>query len=126
MGFYGMPRATGDIDIWIKPSEVNAKNLLLVIKEFFGTDFDYTAADLLDDETIQFGVQPVRIDLIKTLSGVSNEELWNTKIKGRFADYDVYFISRELFIKNKKASGRRKDLFDAETLLDFDAKNSIK
>ncbi len=122
MGFYGMPRATGDIDIWIRKSDMNARNMLKTLEDIFGTTMGYTGEDFQDDDTIQFGVQPVRIDILKKLTGVSNTEIWDTRVQGAFADCEVYFISRELFIKNKKATGRKKDLLDAEILLDYDIK----
>ena len=126
MGFYGMPRATGDIDIWIQKSERNAGRVLKAIEDFFGTTMGYTIEDFMDDDTIQFGVQPVRIDMLKKLTGVSNTEIWETRVKGTFADCDVYFINKDLFIKNKKTTGRKKDLLDAEILLDIDNMNNGK
>ncbi|MFW5771417.1 MAG: hypothetical protein ACOCX9_08275, partial [Spirochaetota bacterium] len=92
MGFYGMPRATGDIDIWIQKSERNAGRVLKAIEDFFGTTMGYTIEDFMDDDTIQFGVQPIRIDILKKLTGVSNTEIWETRVKGTFADCDVNFI----------------------------------
>lgn len=122
LGFYGLPRATGDFDFWIRRTNDNAKKTLKAIEKYFGTAMGLTEGDILDDETIQFGVQPVRIDLLKKLSGVSNEEIWNTKVSGKFAGFDLFFISRELLIKNKKATGRHKDIADANILLDFEKK----
>ncbi len=122
LGFYGIPRATGDFDFWIRQTKDNAKKVIGVITEYFGTSLELSEIDILDDETIQFGVQPVRIDLIKKLTGVSNDELWETKVTGLFAGFNVYFISKKLFIKNKQTTGRHKDIADANILLDYDAK----
>lgn len=120
LGFYGIPRATGDFDFWIRQTEKNAINLLNTIEQYFGTTMGLSKNDFLDDDTIQFGVQPIRIDLIKKLTGVSNQELWDTKVKGRFADFELFFISKDLLIKNKQATGRHKDIADANMLLDYD------
>jgi hypothetical protein len=123
MGFYGIPRATGDFDFWIRQTGENAVKVLKVIEHYFGTTLGLSKDDILDDDTIQFGVQPVRIDLIKKLTGISNKELWERRVKGRFADVDLYFINKELLIKNKKATGRHKDIADVNILIDYDKNN---
>ena len=120
LGFYGIPRATGDFDFWIRPTKTNAQKVLKTIEKYFGTTLGLTEADIIDDDTIQFGVQPVRIDLIKKLSGVSNEEIWTNRVSGTFAGFDVFFISKDILIKNKKATGRHKDIADVKILTDYD------
>jgi hypothetical protein len=124
MGFYGIPRATGDFDFWIRQTRDNAIKVIEVIEQYFGTTMGLSEEDVLDDETIQFGVQPVRIDLLKKLTGISNQEIWDRRVKGRFADFDLYFISKELLIKNKKATGRHKDIADANILIDYHRKQN--
>ena len=123
LGFYGLPRATGVFDFWNRTTEENAEKILTVINDYFGTTMGLNIKDILDEETIQFGVQPVRVDLIKNLTGISNEDLWDTRVAGNFADFNLYFINRDLFIKNKKATGRHKDLADANILLDYEKNN---
>lgn len=65
---------------------------------------------------VQLGVPPVRIDLITSISGVKTEEAFAAPEEGTYGDTPVKFISRELFIKNKQASGRKRDLSDLESL----------
>jgi hypothetical protein len=68
------------------------------------------------DRVIQLGYPPVRIDLVTSISGVSWEEANSDKVSGTFGDVPVYYIGKESFIANKKATGRKKDLADIEAL----------
>jgi hypothetical protein len=58
----------------------------------------------------------VRVDIITSISGVDWDEVWNNGIEGNYGDVKVIFINREQYIKNKKASGRKKDIADLEAL----------
>lgn len=116
LGFYGIPRYTGDLDILIYPSPDNAKRVLNAITAFFGSTLELQEADIIDDDTIQFGNPPIRIDLLKKITGVTINEVWNTRVSGRFEKHDVYYISKEMMIRNKKATGRDKDVLDVKIL----------
>lgn len=118
LALYAEPRNTGDIDIFIKRSDENAKKMLDVLEDFGFTDLDISLMDFTTkDMVIQLGVQPVRIDIITSISGVNFEEAFNFKEEKQFGKSKAYFISKELLIKNKKASARKKDLADLELLL---------
>ena len=118
LALYAEPRNTGDIDIFIEGSEGNAKNILKVLKEFGFESLELTVKDFITKNMIvQLGVQPVRIDIISTISGVSSEEAFTAKEKKQFGKTTANFISEEFLIKNKKASARKKDLADLELLL---------
>ena len=77
-----------------------------------GTAEDFQAPD----NVVQLGVPPVRIDLITSISGVSWAEADASKERGTLGDVPVYFIGRNQYIANKRASGRKKDLADLESL----------
>jgi hypothetical protein len=117
LAFHGAPRATGDIDLFVRPTDENAERILVALKDFgFGSlDLsrkDFTTLGML----IQLGVPPVRIDIITRVSGVSWQQADAGKVPGSYADVPVFFISREDFIANKKATGRLKDAADIEAL----------
>lgn len=116
LAYHGYPRNTGDIDIWILPEEDNAEKTVLAIRDFFGTTLGVTAEDITSGKIIQFGRPPVRIDLISKLSGVTTEEIWENKITGTFAGLSVCYIDKKTFIKNKRITGRGKDLVDADII----------
>ncbi len=116
LAFHGCPRATGDIDFWIRPTAVNAKNLLQALQDFGFAELELSQDDILSEDIIQLGFPPVRIDLITVLAGLKTEELWGGRKKGKFGVHDVYYIGRKDYIKNKRAVGRHKDLADLELL----------
>ncbi|MDE2038845.1 MAG: hypothetical protein KGO96_11820 [Elusimicrobia bacterium] len=63
-----------------------------------------------------FGYPPVRIDLLTLLDGVTAEEIWASRRKGRFGEHAVSYMGKAAFIKNKRAAGRPKDLADIAAL----------
>jgi hypothetical protein len=117
LAFHGAPRVTGDIDLFVCPTEENAKHILAALDEFgFGSlnlcQKDFTTPGMV----VQLGVPPVRVDIITRVSGVSWEQAKARKVTGHFGDTVVDFIGREDFIGNKRASGRLKDAADIEAL----------
>jgi hypothetical protein len=116
LAFHGFPRATGDIVFWIRPTASNAKNLLRALQDFGFGELEISEDDVLSEDIIQLGFPPVRIDLIAVLAGLTSEEPWEGRKKGKFGVHDVYYIGRKDYIKNKRAVGRHKDLADLELL----------
>ena len=117
LAFHGAPRVTGDIDLFVRPTNENAERILAALDDFgFGSlnlsKDDFTTPGMV----VQLGVPPARIDIITRVSGVSWEKADADKVPGRYADTPVFFISRDDFIANKKATGRAKDAADIEAL----------
>jgi hypothetical protein len=116
LAFHGHPRATGDIDIWIRPTSLNAQAALKALKDFGFENIDLKEDDILSGKIIQLGYPPVRIDIITALDGLTSDELWDSRQLGKFGNLEVTYIGRGAFIKNKRALGRHKDLADLEML----------
>ena len=117
LGFYGAPRNTGDIDIWIRVDAANAKKIVKALDEFGLSSLGYKESDFLEkDLVIQLGVPPVRIDIITGISGVKFDEAYLNKNSINKDGTKINYIGKEDFIKNKKASGRLKDLADIESI----------
>jgi hypothetical protein len=117
VAYHGHPRFTGDIDVFIERSHENAERLVQVIERFGFGDLNLSAADFLqEDQVIQLGIAPSRIDLLTFLSGVSFEDAWATREYGEINGLTVPFISKEMLKRNKAASGRTQDLADLEHL----------
>ncbi len=114
---YGHVRATKDLDIWIRPTPENAKNVVGALRSFGAALQDLTEDDLAKPGTVfQIGVPPVRIDVLTTIDGIDFAEAWPLRVQTKFAGEPGAVISREHFIKNKRASGRAQDLADIERL----------
>ena len=117
LAFHGVPRFTGDLDIFIKPDSENARRILKALNEFGFKSVGLTLEDFQSaDKVVQLGVPPVRVDIITSLTGVSWEEAFSGRAEGKYGDISVYYIGREQFIANKRALGRKRDLADLEAL----------
>ena len=116
LAFHGSPRATGDIDFWIRPTTSNAKALIKALEVFGFGALDISEEDIVSGKIIQLGFPPVRIDIITIIDGLIPEELWDTKEKGKLGPHDVFYLGKEAFIKNKRTMRRHKDLADLELL----------
>ncbi len=117
LGAHGYPRATGDIDIWVKPNNINSKKLYKALARF-GAPLGQIQIDEFSTEGIifQIGVIPRRIDIITKIDGVTYEEANEDKIIVEIEDLKIPVISLEKFIRNKMATGREKDELDIKTL----------
>jgi predicted nucleotidyltransferase len=114
---HGYPRATMDIDIWVMPSLDNAEAVLRALRRFGAPLHNLTKEDLQKDGTIfQIGVAPRRIDIITAASGLQFEHTYQNSILVNIDGIDVRIPSIDDLIINKKATGRTKDLADAEAL----------
>ncbi|MDZ7860281.1 MAG: DUF6036 family nucleotidyltransferase [Candidatus Krumholzibacteriota bacterium] len=117
MAAHGYPRATMDIDIWVMPSPENADAVMRALRRFGSPLHNLTRKDLQTDGTIfQIGVAPRRIDIITTASGLQFKEVYDRSMLVKIEGVDVRIPLIDDLIRNKKASGRTKDLADAEAL----------
>ncbi|MEK9145864.1 MAG: hypothetical protein AAB339_09665 [Elusimicrobiota bacterium] len=122
VGFAGAPRATGDFDVWIRPTPKNAQAALGALGDFGFSSLGVSAQDLLSDKVIQLGHVPIRIDIVTGLSGLGAEEIWKSRCRGRLGRHRVFFLGRAALIKNKRAAGRPKDLADLDALGELSTK----
>ena len=113
LGYHGAPRATGDFDLFVEPSPDNARRVMAALEEFGAPLFDLSLDDLSRPGVVfQMGVPPFRIDLNTELTGISFEEAWRDRVVDRAHGLELTVISRAAMIKNKRATGRPKDLLD--------------
>jgi hypothetical protein len=117
VGYYGYPRATADIDIWIAMNPSNAERVVTVLKEF-GFDLPELSPELFLKEwqVLRMGVPPVRIEIATTISGVNFSECYARRVVDVLDGVEVNLISLNHLKLNKKASGRHQDLADLEKL----------
>jgi len=116
VAFHGYPRFTGDINFFIERSADNAAKLERVLNVFGFGQLGLKAADFLDpDIVVQLGRPPHRIDLLTSIDGVEFEEAWNSRVKVS-TGVEMFVISKDLLLQNKRATGRLRDLADVERL----------
>ena len=118
VGYYGYPRATADIDIWIAVNAANANRVAGVIREFFGSEVEGATPELFlqENRIARMGVPPFRIEILTTISGVGFDECYAERVADKIDGVDVNVISLKHLKANKRASGRLKDLNDLEHL----------
>ena len=117
VGYYGYPRATGDMDIWIEVSKSNAAKTAQALRDFGMPEKEATEYLFLEkDKIIRMGVPPVRIEVITGASGVNFDECYMRREMIDIDDIPVNFISLEDLKINKKACGRFKDMEDLKQL----------
>ena len=117
MAAHGFPRATADLDIFIRPDIDNAKKVYKALADFGAPMDSVKIEDFKNPGTIfQIGVIPRRIDIINDIDGVSFEEAYKDKDIVDIEDLKVPIISKPKLIINKQATGREKDRLDAKRL----------
>ena len=117
VGVHGHPRYTGDLDIWLNPSPENAELILKSVNEFGFSSFKLNQSDFTKPgNVIQLGYPPLRIDLLTEIDGVTFEESFRNRKEVTIEDLTVNFIGYNDLLKNKKESGRPRDIDDIDNL----------
>jgi hypothetical protein len=112
------PRYTGDLDVFVRCSADNARLIIKALADFGFELSSLTWKDLaVTGRVVQLGYPPLRIDILTAINGVVFEDAWSKKVESQYGDQRVYFISKEDLIANKRASGRKQDLLDLESLM---------
>jgi hypothetical protein len=119
LAVHGIPRATGDLDVWLETTPPNVARAWQGLLRFGApvAALGVSEHDLLRPDTVvQIGVPPRRIDLMTTLSGLEFAAAWDGRVVHVVAGLAVPFLGRAALIANKRAAGRLKDLADLEAL----------
>jgi hypothetical protein len=115
--FYVEPRFTKDIDIFVEASEENSKKIINTLIGFGFGNIGLKEEDFQkQDQIIQLGYAPVRIDILTSIASVSFESAWKNKVEGKYGDICCFFISKEDLIQNKQAVARPMDIADVKKL----------
>lgn len=116
---HGIPRATGDLDVWIDPDPDNVPRVWAALIRF-GAPVEALGISLRDlaqpGMIVQVGVPPRRIDVMTSVTGLAFEDAWASRVIHRVDDLEAPFIGRAALLANKRAVGRPKDLADIEAL----------
>ncbi|MBI4025865.1 MAG: nucleotidyltransferase [Verrucomicrobia bacterium] len=117
VAFHGYVRYTGDLDILVELSIANAERLARVVREF-GFDLPEVTTELFlrKGKIVRLGREPMRLEILNDIDGVSFEECYKNRKEVEMEDLKIPFIDLPQLLKNKQASGRQKDLADLEAL----------
>jgi len=116
-GVHAEPRATKDLDIFIRSDEENSKAIFRALAQYGAPLEGLSPSDFMDGTTFQIGQPPARIDILQQIDGLTFDEAWENRIEG-IVDGQVRaaVISRDDLIRNKLATGREQDILDVKTL----------
>jgi len=117
LAFHGRPRYTGDLDILVRATPENARKLVDLLNQFGFADSGFKESHFTESEQmIQLGRVPNRIDLLTSVTGVSTDEAFNSRVATDLDGIPVFILSKDALIRNKRAVGRAQDLADLESL----------
>jgi hypothetical protein len=116
-GVHAEPRATKDLDIFVRSDEENSKAVFRALAQYGAPLDDLTPSDFMDGTTFQIGQPPARIDILQQIDGVTFDEAWENRIEGTVdGQIQAAVISRDDLIRNKLATGREQDILDVKKL----------
>lgn len=122
MAAYSVPRATGDLDVWVNPTGENAGRVIQALIRFSAPMDQITRDDFrTPDRVVQIGLPPVRVDIMTSIDGVEFRSAYPGRLKVDLDGLLLPVISREDLIRNKTAMGGLQDLADLDRLAAFAA-----
>lgn len=116
---HGVPRATGDFDVLVAPTAANAELVVRALRTFgaplaaHGVEVDDFARP---GAVYQLGLPPRRIDVLTSISGVTFDDAYEGLVRATVDGRKLPVLGRETLIRNKRATGRAKDMLDADAL----------
>lgn len=117
VAIHGYPRYTKDLDVWIELSPDNAGRILKALDKFGFSPLDFKPDDFLEaDQIIQLGYPPNRIDILTSLTDLTFEECYRSRVQVEIQGVHINFIDVDNLKKNKRATGRLQDLADVDNL----------
>ena len=117
VGYYGYPRATADMDIWINSEKKeNIHRLIAVLKDFGLHNVHEDKLFEKEDEMLRIGYPPLRLEILSKISGVDFNCCYKNRKVVKIGGIKINIISLGDLKRNKRASGRHKDLNDLENI----------
>jgi hypothetical protein len=116
---YGIPRFTGDLDVFIRNSPANSERVFRALVTFGAPLEELSPTDFCGnlEEIFQIGVEPGRVDILQGISGVDFESAWERRSLFEVEEeLKVPFLSLEDLLMNKETTGRPQDIADAARL----------
>lgn len=112
VGTHAEPRYTEDCDVFVEPSVENGARVRAALLEFGFPRVPSVRSLASAGTTLVLGHKPFRIDILKSISGVTFEAAWASRVVVPLDGLELPVIGRAELLTNKRAAGRDKDLRD--------------
>lgn len=120
VSYHAQPRATKDLDLFIKADNENARVTYAALSSFGAPLDNFNARDLADARNfIRFGREPLAVDILPGIDGIDFDSAWERRVEGIIdpqSGQTAFFISKNDLIASKLAAGRLRDLADVEEI----------
>jgi hypothetical protein len=117
MAAHGLPRMTGDLDIWVRPTPENAQKVWQAMLRFGAPLSSISVNDFSNPDVVfRMGLPPNQIDILMSISGVTFEDAWTNRLEREVEGVRVFILNVRDLIQNKRAAGRPKDQLDVDWL----------
>ena len=126
-GVHAEPRATKDLDLFIRPDEENSQAIFRALAQYGAPLNGLSPSDFMDGTVFQIGQPPARVDILQHIDGISFDQAWENRIEALVdGEIRTIVISREDLIQNKLASGREQDILDVKKLRAITLEDPLK
>lgn len=116
---HGVPRATGDLDIWVQADAANAERVWRALATF-GAPVEELGVAVEDfaiaGNIVQLGQPPRRIDVLTSIDGVDFAAAWDRRVVTAIGGCAAPVLAYDDLLRNKRATGRPKDVQDVAML----------
>jgi len=128
VAFHGFVRYTGDFDVWINPTKQNAEKMEIALSEFGFSSLGLQMKDfIVSGQVIQLGVEPLRIDIMTSISGVDSfQTAFDNRETIEISGLELNYIGYQDLVTNKNETGRLQDKRDLVELKNIRQKNTKK
>jgi hypothetical protein len=117
LSYYGRPRTTGDLDLWVESTPENAERVFLALQKFGAPLGGISPRDFAAPGTVfQIGVAPSRIDVLTSLTALDFSSAWKNRRRAKYGKLPIALLSERDFVRNKRSVGRPRDLADASEI----------
>ncbi len=111
--YHAKPRFTKDIDVWLDPEPENLGRANAALADF-GSPYLLNLSD--EDEILQLGVAPNRIDLLREAAPLVFEDAWRRREEGTYGRARACWIAIEDLLAIKERIDHPRHQEDARVL----------
>lgn len=117
VSFHARPRFTKDLGLWVEAELQNAQRTWRALAAYGAPVTELTPSDLANPQMVfQIGLPPIRIDILTSALGLTFAEAWERRVRAKYADCPVAYLSKQDLIENKRRVARPQDLEDVRAL----------